>query len=102
MTCIGNARAPNGCYWACKKERRGARQHHSPWPRLAPFALRRPDSDALDIAIVGLHGRFPDADNLGRLWQNLLQGLDSISEIPGERWPPEGFSRLMPMPAPTA
>jgi acyl transferase domain-containing protein/aryl carrier-like protein len=63
----------------------------APWPHLAPLALRRPDSDALDIAIVGLHGRFPDADNLDRLWQNLLQGLDSISEIPGERWPLEGF-----------
>lgn len=48
------------------------------WPQLAPLALRRPDSDALDIAIVGLHGRFPDADNLDRLWQNLLHGLDSI------------------------
>ncbi|MGE8406416.1 MAG: SDR family NAD(P)-dependent oxidoreductase [Pseudomonas sp.] len=63
----------------------------APWPHLAPLALRRPDSDAMDIAIVGLHGRFPDADNLDQLWQNLLQGLDSISEIPGERWPLEGF-----------
>jgi hypothetical protein len=63
----------------------------APWPHLAPLALRRPDSDVLDIAIVGLHGRFPDADNLDQLWQNLLHGLDSISEIPGERWPLEGF-----------
>ncbi|WP_460087150.1 acyl carrier protein [Pseudomonas sp. H1_B04] len=28
----------------------------APWPQLASLALRRPDSDDLDIAIVGLHG----------------------------------------------
>lgn len=61
------------------------------WPHLAPLALRRPSSDAGDIAIVGLHGRFPDADSLDQLWHNLLHGVDSISEIPGERWPLEGF-----------
>jgi malonyl CoA-acyl carrier protein transacylase len=32
-----------------------------------------------DIAIIGLSGRFPGADNIDAFWQNLLQGIESIS-----------------------
>lgn len=38
------------------------------------------------VAIVGLSGRYPEADDLEQLWQNLCAGKDSISEIPAERW----------------
>ena len=38
------------------------------------------------IAIVGLSGRFPQADNLDEFWNNLITGKDCISEIPGNRW----------------
>ncbi|MFJ4374365.1 SDR family NAD(P)-dependent oxidoreductase [Pseudomonas japonica] len=61
------------------------------WPHLTPLSLRRPHGAATEIAIVGLHGRFPDADDLDQLWHNLLQGRDSIDEVPGERWALEGF-----------
>lgn len=40
----------------------------------------------LDIAIVGLSGRYPMADNLDEFWTNLCEGKDCISEIPPERW----------------
>lgn len=33
------------------------------------------------IAIVGMAGRFPGADNIDSYWQNLLQGLDSLTEF---------------------
>jgi amino acid adenylation domain-containing protein len=37
------------------------------------------------IAVVGLSGRFPGADNLEELWQNLATGVCSTKEIPTER-----------------
>ena len=39
-----------------------------------------------DIAIIGIHGRYPMADTTDELWQNLVDGRDCISEIPLERW----------------
>ncbi|WP_198291983.1 SDR family NAD(P)-dependent oxidoreductase, partial [Janthinobacterium sp. CG3] len=39
-----------------------------------------------DIAIVGLAGRYPQADNVQAFWDNLKNGKDSITEIPPERW----------------
>ncbi|WP_338551793.1 SDR family NAD(P)-dependent oxidoreductase [Paenibacillus sp. KS-LC4] len=43
-------------------------------------------SGALDIAIIGLSGRYPQADDLEAFWNNLREGRDSITEIPKERW----------------
>lgn len=39
-----------------------------------------------DIAIIGISGRYPKADNLNELWNNLIKGLDCIEEIPNNRW----------------
>ena len=39
-----------------------------------------------DIAIVGLSGRYPLAENLDEFWENLKAGRDCITEIPPERW----------------
>ncbi|MQA07913.1 MAG: SDR family NAD(P)-dependent oxidoreductase, partial [Pseudonocardiaceae bacterium] len=39
-----------------------------------------------DIAIIGLAGRYPEAADLDAFWANLLQGRDSVTEIPLERW----------------
>ncbi|MCP5002638.1 MAG: hypothetical protein GY941_01610, partial [Planctomycetes bacterium] len=38
------------------------------------------------IAIVGMSGRYPDACNLNQYWDNLVQGKNSIREIPQSRW----------------
>ena len=38
------------------------------------------------IAIIGMSGRFPMADDLDEFWQNLFEGRDCIQEIPKERW----------------
>ncbi|PSL48184.1 acyl transferase domain-containing protein [Chitinophaga niastensis] len=44
-----------------------------------------------DIAIIGVSGRYPQAETLARFWQNLVAGKDCIEEIPADRWPLEGF-----------
>lgn len=42
--------------------------------------------EALDIAIIGLAGRYPQAADLEAFWNNLSQGKDCITEIPASRW----------------
>ncbi len=39
-----------------------------------------------DIAIIGISGQYPQADNLEEYWENLKNGTDCITEIPKERW----------------
>ncbi|MBZ5509118.1 MAG: SDR family NAD(P)-dependent oxidoreductase [Acidobacteriia bacterium] len=43
-------------------------------------------NDRREIAIVGLAGRYPQAENLQEFWKNLQNGRDCITEIPPERW----------------
>ncbi len=45
------------------------------------------------IAIIGIAGRFPDAENLDEFWSNLRTGRDSIIEVPGDRWDAEAVYR---------
>ncbi|MFD8378352.1 SDR family NAD(P)-dependent oxidoreductase [Streptomyces sp. NPDC059679] len=49
-----------------------------------------PATDAADdtdaIAVIGLAGRYPAADDLDELWTTLAEGRDAITEIPAERW----------------
>ncbi|NTU29407.1 SDR family NAD(P)-dependent oxidoreductase [Brevibacillus sp. HB1.1] len=40
----------------------------------------------LDIAIIGISGRYPQAANVQEFWNNLRDGKDCITEIPQERW----------------
>ncbi len=39
-----------------------------------------------DIAIVGIAGRYPEAEDLAAFWHNLRDGRNSIREIPADRW----------------
>ncbi len=47
---------------------------------------RRTESRSQAIAIVGIAGRYPRADSLDELWENLKAGRNCISEVPAERW----------------
>jgi len=38
-----------------------------------------------DIAIIGMSGRFPEADNVEEFWENLISGRDSVRSPPKER-----------------
>ncbi|HEX2937438.1 MAG TPA: type I polyketide synthase [Ruminiclostridium sp.] len=39
-----------------------------------------------DIAIIGISGRYPKADNLDEFWDILANGESCITEIPEDRW----------------
>ncbi|MEM7125458.1 MAG: SDR family NAD(P)-dependent oxidoreductase [Chloroflexota bacterium] len=39
-----------------------------------------------DIAIIGMSGRFPKAQNLDEFWNNLREGIDCVEEVPAHRW----------------
>ncbi|HEX8620323.1 MAG TPA: SDR family NAD(P)-dependent oxidoreductase, partial [Thermoanaerobaculia bacterium] len=43
-------------------------------------------ADTEPIAIIGMSGRFPGAEDLHAFWENLQAGRDSIVEIPADRW----------------
>jgi polyketide synthase PksL len=60
--------------------------------RIIPAASAKPPLPAReahanqDIAIIGLTGIYPEANDINTLWENLSQGRDCITEIPAERW----------------
>lgn len=39
-----------------------------------------------DIAIIGLAGRYPQANNIQEFWQIFRDGKDCVTEIPAKRW----------------
>jgi len=43
-------------------------------------------SDREDIAVIGMSGCFPGAENLEQFWENLESGANCITEIPSDRW----------------
>ncbi len=58
-----------------KRSRKGSRAvAATPAPRTA------------EIAIVGMAGQFPRANDLDEFWQNIAEGRNCISEVPSDRW----------------
>jgi len=47
---------------------------------------RQLNSSVQNISIIGLSGRYPEANNIEAYWQNLKKGKDCVKEIPSERW----------------
>ncbi|MBX9792103.1 MAG: SDR family NAD(P)-dependent oxidoreductase, partial [Pirellulales bacterium] len=45
----------------------------------------------LDVAIVGMSGRFPGANSIDEFWKLLAEGKDPIREIPSSRWSLDQF-----------
>ena len=42
--------------------------------------------DDRDIAIIGISGVYPGANDLQEFWENLKSGTDCITEVPNSRW----------------
>jgi acyl transferase domain-containing protein/NAD(P)-dependent dehydrogenase (short-subunit alcohol dehydrogenase family)/acyl carrier protein len=51
----------------------------------ASIKVIKPESLNEPIAIIGMSGRFPGADNVDSLWQLFFTGRDAISDIPPQR-----------------
>nr|WP_163655230.1 type I polyketide synthase [Listeria sp. PSOL-1] len=49
------------------------------------------ESKSVDVAIVGMAGIFPGAEDKEEYWSNIVFGRDCITEIPDERWSKEMF-----------
>ncbi|SOD64275.1 rhizoxin biosynthesis, polyketide synthase RhiE [Streptomyces zhaozhouensis] len=68
-----------------------------PVPALTPLragrrgaAGRAPVADE-PIAVIGMSGRFPGANNVDEFWANLRGGKSTVTEIPADRWRLDGF-----------
>ena len=48
--------------------------------------IEKPISTSSEIAIVGMACRFPGADDIDTFWQNLVDEVDVVSQVPSERW----------------
>ncbi|WP_277397938.1 non-ribosomal peptide synthetase/type I polyketide synthase [Paraburkholderia sp. Ac-20340] len=49
-------------------------------PKVAPIPGNTDHSDT-DIAIIGMAGRFPGAQNVDDLWRNLVAGVESVQDL---------------------
>lgn len=43
------------------------------------------------VAIIGYAGRFPGSENVEQFWQNLVQGVDCVVDIPPGRWNQDAY-----------
>jgi polyketide synthase PksL len=48
--------------------------------------VRTSRDEETPIAIIGLAGRFPGADNVEELWRVLVDGRTTLTEVPADRW----------------
>ncbi|MBG6133280.1 acyl transferase domain-containing protein/enoyl-CoA hydratase/carnithine racemase/acyl carrier protein, partial [Aquimarina sp. EL_43] len=65
------------------------RKELSSWRKdtsLRNTSLRTDKGISGGIAIIGMSGQFPKAENVDVFWQNIAGGKDCISEIPEGRW----------------
>ncbi|MCW3466421.1 SDR family NAD(P)-dependent oxidoreductase [Chitinophaga nivalis] len=62
-------------------------------PAVPAATARQADGD-MEIAVIGLSGRYPGADNIAAFWQNLVDGKDCITEVPAERWDWQQFAQI--------
>jgi glutamate-1-semialdehyde aminotransferase/3-oxoacyl-(acyl-carrier-protein) synthase len=53
--------------------------------------LSTPRGASRDVAVIGMSGRFPDAENVDEFWENLKAGRHSIREVLGDRWDADAF-----------
>jgi acyl transferase domain-containing protein/acyl carrier protein len=52
-------------------------------PRAAGADRRRGKADDhVGIAVIGMSGQFPDAESVDIFWQNLINGVDGVRELP--------------------
>ncbi|WP_198520502.1 SDR family NAD(P)-dependent oxidoreductase [Kitasatospora sp. CB02891] len=64
----------------------------APAPASAPTReAGRPQPADEPVAIIGVAGRYPGAEDLDAFWRNLAEGRDCVTEVPADRWDHEAF-----------
>ncbi|GAA4462941.1 hypothetical protein GCM10023189_40280 [Nibrella saemangeumensis] len=51
-----------------------------------PVTVRPDTRNEQDVAVIGMYGKMPEADELNEFWRNLAHEKDCIIEIPSDRW----------------
>ncbi|POR27885.1 hybrid non-ribosomal peptide synthetase/type I polyketide synthase [Paenibacillus polymyxa] len=51
-----------------------------------PQEEKKQETGAMDIAVIGVSGKYPGAENLQEFWSNLQDSKDCITEVPKDRW----------------
>ncbi|WP_426448175.1 SDR family NAD(P)-dependent oxidoreductase [Paenibacillus sp. S-38] len=68
----------------------GEAPHLSRWSRISPVMSKESPgpvhAHSPDVAVIGLAGRYAQAQNIGEFWRNLKSGKHCITEIPEDRW----------------
>jgi acyl transferase domain-containing protein/acyl carrier protein len=77
---------------AAAKGAESEREPQTPHVHAGPHA--NDGASGTEIAIIGIGGKFPGAANIEELWNNLCKGVDSVSEIPGDRWDWKGYQDI--------
>lgn len=50
-------------------------------------ASRQPAfNEKIQVAVIGLSGRYPGGSDVNAYWENLSAGLDCVTEVPADRW----------------
>ncbi|MFF0893728.1 SDR family NAD(P)-dependent oxidoreductase [Streptomyces sp. NPDC003278] len=55
-------------------------------PQAAAPARRGSERSEDGIAVIGISGRYPHADDLEEFWAALSEGRDCVTEVPADRW----------------
>ncbi|MCC3331671.1 thioester reductase domain-containing protein [Nocardia abscessus] len=92
LSCATLSRAQLAAVWGEPETLRARLQPASP-PVSAPAAdfgtvneHHAAASGEEPIAIVGISGRYPDAEDIEEFWRNLRDGHDAVGPVPADRW----------------
>lgn len=89
LSCATLDRAQLAAVWgepeALRARLQPAAASTAPAPEPVPGDEHRAPAEE-PIAIVGISGRYPDADDIEEFWRNLRDGHDAVRPVPSERW----------------
>jgi thioester reductase-like protein len=89
--CLSGDRAQVAVVWGEPEKVLARPEFRRPEPaEVLPRAPARPRG-RVDIAVVGMSGRYPGAGDLDEFWRNLEAGRDSVTEVPADRWAPGAY-----------
>ncbi|MEU2103549.1 SDR family NAD(P)-dependent oxidoreductase [Nocardia sp. NPDC019255] len=90
LSCASLDRAQLAAVWGDPDTLRARLQPAAPQPDVpaaAPVPVHESRAAVEEpIAIVGISGRYPDAENIEEFWRNLRDGHDAVGPVPAERW----------------